>query len=208
MCAAVVGFIASLMSDSPTGSSPSQQQNNPGPHASSTLNHLHHLLGDDAVAVKASKIVGAGLGAFALRSFSEGDRVGQYRCTVIDDDPSKTTGVFSWFLNSTHACDGEAHRLGNPMRYVNSIASLRTCSAQNVVVHPDDRSATVTYTAVRHIDVGEELIVDYGEAYFKTSSVFGCSGILYECDAPAMHVASGRGDLREAAAVHSTHREE
>ena len=56
-------------------------------------------------------------------------------------------------------------------------------------------TATVAYLASRRIDAGEELIADYGEAYFKTSSLFGASGILYECDAPELHVASGRGDV-------------
>ena len=185
---AIVVIIASAMTDDHEGSNQNRRSTD-GMSDSDT-----DLFGDESVDVKASKIVGAGLGAFALKAFTEGERVGQYRCTVLDG-ASTTSGVFSWFLNSTHSCDGEAHRFSNPMRYVNSIASLSTCSAQNVVVHPDDRTATVTYAAMRRINVGEELIADYGEAYFKTSSVFGCSGVLYECDAPAMHVASGRGDL-------------
>ena len=151
-------------------------------------------LGDDLVVVHSSNIAGAGLGAFAVQSFATGELVGRYRCTVVDD-ATKSTGVYSWFLNSTHSCDGEAHRLRNPMRYVNSVASHASCGMQNVDVHPDAQTATVTYVASRDIDAGEEIIVDYGEAYFKSSSELVAAGILYECDASAMHLASGRGDL-------------
>lgn len=67
-------------------------------------------LGDGAIAVRASGLPhpGAGLGAFALRSFERGEAVGVYRCDVLrQNDKQGYSGgqslSYQWMLNATHA---------------------------------------------------------------------------------------------------------
>ena len=157
--------------------------------------------GNEHVAVRPSLIPGAGLGAFALRTFNRGERVSRYMqrvpraeactvkllvrtntrryiCKVAGMDRENLNGN-AWKLNATHSCDGENIRLHNPMRYVNSIAAMDSCARQNVEVlitqthgHP-----RVMYAATRTITEGEELLVDYGEGYFKRSIALMAAGV-------------------------------
>eukprot|EP00966_Prymnesium_polylepis_P130410 3016132-Prymnesium_polylepis.1 len=85
--------------------------------------------GDSQAAVRQSGLSGAGLGAFAMQSFARGETVGHYACTIVPS--SESNGLYSWTINSTHMCDGEAHRLANPMRYVNSVAGSSSCAMLN-----------------------------------------------------------------------------
>ena len=158
--------------------------------------------GNDHVAVRPSGISGAGLGAFALRSFKRGARVGWYHCTVGLLD--SLGHIYKWKLNATHECDGEPIPLRNPMRYINSIANLDTCGRHNVkVVVPHQYSwmkigpgkSPVSFVAIRDIRAGEEMIADYGEAYFKNDPMYVKAGVRYDCGVPALHRACARGDL-------------
>ena len=153
-----------------------------------------HELGSENVAVRQSRIPGAGLGAFALRSFNQGERIGRYACSMHQKGSDAT---YVWALNSTHGCDAKMNRLHNPLRYVNSIAALESCSRQNVGMHlthqhaPDE--SPVVYVATRRIEQGEELLVDYGAAYFRNRHT-----IVYECDMAPVHLACSRPALDTA----------
>ena len=155
-------------------------------------------LGDDAVAVRTSGLPAGGKGAFAMRDFAQGERVGFYRCQV----GVNTAGDYGWQLNATHSCDGEAIPRRNPMRYVNSIALLDTCGLQNVkmrLAESDPRrpegDSLISYVATRRIRRGEELLVDYGALYFMTRPSLLAVGARYECGASAIQLASMRGDV-------------
>lgn len=155
--------------------------------------------GSHQVAVKPSEIEGAGMGAFALRNFKEGLFVGTYFCRLVWADQSTP---YAWDINETHGCDAEPVPYHNPMRYVNSISTLNTCSRLNLEVRITPQNAQpIEYWATRPIAKGEELIVSYGEAYFKKAAKLLASGVRYECGMLPVHLASARGDLAAARAL-------
>ena len=128
-------------------------------------------LGNARVAVRQSGVQGAGLGAFARRTFEAGAMVGPYRCKIfptIKNSLAPGSG-YDWRFNATHNCDGEQVRRRNPLRYVNSVAALESCSQQNTQARfsSADGEPPVVYIATRRIEMGEELFVDYGEDYFR-----------------------------------------
>ena len=161
--------------------------------------------GDDTVAVRASGIRGAGLGAFARRAFAKGELIGTYVCKIephernLNDETGLYSGAYSWSINLTHACDAELIILRNPMRYLNSIASLASCSSQNteVVINVQEPSP-VSYFATRDVRAGEELFVDYSEVFFKGRPEIG---VRYECGVPRLHRACGAGNLSGAQSI-------
>ena len=113
--------------------------------------------------MRLSGIAAAGLGAFALIAFKEGQVVGKYRCTTVPKGFQNTR--YSWKLPvPTHSCDSTYERLNNPMRYVNSIASSDSCDKLNVRavpsalnwLDPEAGKAYVPYMATRDIRVGDE----------------------------------------------------
>ena len=88
-------------------------------------------LGHDGASVRPSGIVNAGLGAFARHAFRRGDAVGSYKCIARPKLTAEAYDPYSWEINASHVCDANAVRRQNPMRYVNSVAALRTCELQN-----------------------------------------------------------------------------
>ena len=161
--------------------------------------------GDDRVAVEPSGIAGAGLGAFALRTFKQGGTVGRYKCNMHRSSGAIVDQPYSWGVNSSHGCDGEPIPLHNPMRYVNSIAARDTCASRNVKVriaqqHQPGHSP-ITYVATRDIQIGEELLTDYGALYFKGSHKRFVAGQRHECGLSALHLACAKGDLESVRAL-------
>ena len=62
--------------------------------------------------VRRSNIPQSGRGAFALRDFQKGERLGEYYCHVYKDgtgykDPG--SGSRTWSINATHSCDGSVY---------------------------------------------------------------------------------------------------
>jgi len=185
------------------------------PHGEPTPENIELALGDPAIAVRPSRLKGAGRGAFAVRNFEPGDVVGQYKCVVLPiDEVSDATR--SWALNATHVCDGSFFPLNNPLAYVNSIASDDTCNMQNVVYHftlPE----TIMYLAETSIRGGEELLVDYRKEFFHNlgsgTGKARPAPLTYTCNMPLLHSASAQGDtvivhqvLAEFAMQHSQER--
>jgi ankyrin repeat protein len=159
------------------------------------------------VAVRPSTVEGAGLGAFALRAFAPGEVIGPYRCTVGPPYAPTPLGQvdrglsqqYMWSLNESHKCDADAIRLNNPMRYVNSVAAAESCGRQNVEMQPvRGPDSPIAYVAVAAIVAGDELLVDYGEDFFKNKPAMG---VRYECRLPPLHLASVRGDANAVRAL-------
>ena len=89
------------------------------------------------------------------------------------------------------------------MRYVNSVSNLPTCDLQNVdmILSPGKAGQSpVAYYASRSIQKGEELLVDYGEAYFKNMPKL-LARVRYECKMSPLHLASARGNVDTARAL-------
>ena len=113
--------------------------------------------------------------------------------------------MYSWVVNSTHVCDAMMHLLHNPLRYVNSISKAESCGAQNVEIRETvfpaqsdhlafhGEAQIPVYVATRNIEVGEELLVDYGGNYFRMRNPRFAT---YECHTHPLAVAATRGDER------------
>ena len=67
---------------------------------------LPSTLGNNDIAVQASTIRGAGLGAFARRTYAEDELIGTYKCTIRQRNDELADHSRSWVLNHTHLCDG------------------------------------------------------------------------------------------------------
>ena len=77
-------------------------------------------LGSPRMAVKQSRLTGAGLGSFALRTFVTAEIVGVYKCVLRlrERERPSSTGAHGWDMNATHHCDGKPIPYGNPMRAI------------------------------------------------------------------------------------------
>jgi ankyrin repeat protein len=157
--------------------------------------------GDETAAVRPSTIVGAGLGAFALRSWRRHDVVGVCRCEVMCTESPAYDRRYSWVVNHTHGCNGMAFPNSNPMNYVNSVANQATCAKQNVEAKHGEThnlpAGTVQYVATKPIGIGDEILVDYGPMYWEPHT--HPRSVLYECGVPPLHIAAARGDVDLAA---------
>ena len=146
-------------------------------------------LGDGDVAVRTSTIAAAGRGAFASRAFAPGEQLGIYHCQAVpvgaEHDPSR-----SWHLNATHLCDASHFAERNPMQFVNSISTLKTCGGENARRTSVD-GGRIAYIATRDIAKGEEILVDYGADYFRMHTPRYTD---YECHTTPLCVASIRGN--------------
>jgi len=169
------------------------------PKISLLIDPEHAHRGNERATVRQSSIPNAGLGAFALQPFKAGELIGHYKCNVV---PSSSTSAwhYVWGTNDTHLCDGEDIPNHNPLRYVNSISILETCDSQNVNPRVETgpykpAESPLRYYAIRDIEVGEELFVDYGAGYFRNPDLLMTAS--YECGMPRFHVACARGDLDE-----------
>ena len=136
---------------------------------SSDWKAYHEVLGSDKLAVRRSKIEGAGRGAFAMATMSKGERIGQLECDVhltpskdapSDEAPAPAIGItelgFIVVLNETHYCDAGPRLLRNPVRYVNSAAQWETCESINAKREVTERGdvvymARVTRSTACHV---------------------------------------------------------
>jgi SET domain-containing protein len=108
-------------------------------------------------AVRRSK-PGSGYGLFATSPVQEGDFVLEYKGRHIPSEAAdrlKTRYLFE--IDSLWTIDGSSQ--GNTARYINH-SCAPNCEAEI-------RDGKVLIFAVRDIEAGEELTIDYGEEYFK-----------------------------------------
>ena len=125
------------------------------------------------------------------QAFAAGEHTEQYRCAMVRTGESSSDLTRAWTVNSTHTCDGGPSRFRNhnPLLYVNSISTEDTCKLQNVEVSIRNEGRSITYVALRAINVGEELVVSYGHGYFTNVNY-----TRFECDMPLVSRAAARGD--------------
>jgi len=110
---------------------------------------------------------GCGLGLFTLDPIKKGEFIVEYTgkkipTKVADDLMTK----YLFEIDEKWTIDGAEK--GNIARYVNH-ACKPNCEAE---IDENDR---IVYSAVRNIDAGEELTVDYGKEYFdEFIKPYGC----------------------------------
>ncbi|KAH7327297.1 hypothetical protein BKA65DRAFT_65457 [Rhexocercosporidium sp. MPI-PUGE-AT-0058] len=144
-----------------------------------------------AMVMGESQLVGFGL--YLAEAVKKGDFLSEYAGENISSEEADRRGIvydrkflsFLFDLNQDRVID--AARLGNKTRFINhsgSAADGLNCEAKIVLVNGEHR---IKFIALRDIDVGEELLFNYGKKFAEKQ---GLNKTL-----PKAHVGSKRGVL-------------
>jgi hypothetical protein len=99
-----------------------------------------------------------GRGVFATRAFAEGDVLEV--CPTLEVADDDVSGLLSDYAFSTHEEGRLVLLLGYGMLYNHSA----TPNAEYV----EDGPQTIAFVALRDVEAGEELTIDYGEEWWDT----------------------------------------
>ncbi|KAK6538681.1 hypothetical protein TWF694_010255 [Orbilia ellipsospora] len=110
-----------------------------------------------------------GYGLFAMERIVKGGFVGEYMGEIISDEEADYRGSeydrggmsFLFAINTTHALDGT--KFANKTRYMNHSGMEPNCEAKVLFVNGIHR---IAFRALEDIEVGEELLFDYGDKFF------------------------------------------
>lgn len=119
--------------------------------------------------IKPSTIAGAGKGLFTKAAIPKGTRIVEYKGTVTTWDVVKddSTNAYIYYLKPNHVIDAR-HHPKSLARYVNDAKGLtRTKGKTNNAQFTND-GLRVFIFAVRDIQPGEEILVEYGKTYWDT----------------------------------------
>mmetsp|Transcript_33726 Transcript_33726/g.100140 ORF Transcript_33726/g.100140 Transcript_33726/m.100140 type:complete len:237 (-) Transcript_33726:28-738(-) len=135
------------------------------------------LVGDECLRIGASAIPGAGQGLFAACALRQGQAlkrayVGSLRSEKqLLEEVGKVDHSYVWCPEPTApgddvVCVDAQHVAGasNPLRYVNGARGLAQCGDIGVEMCQFDRN--LYFRVVRHVSPSQELLVDYGPAYW------------------------------------------
>ena len=119
--------------------------------------------------VKASTLSGAGKGLFTNTFIPKGTRIIEYKGTVTTWDVVKSdpTNAYIYFVKPNHVIDARDHPK-SLARYINDAKGLvrakeRTNNAKFIT-----DGLRVFVEAIRDIEAGEEIFVEYGQQYWDT----------------------------------------
>lgn len=115
-----------------------------------------------------------GTGAFAKTFIQEGTLIGPYMGQHMTADQRKTQVqdyTYLWKINDKYYVDAKnfLHK-GNPLPFVNGARTSAQRKKINCVmmnIGPCPSKEKVYYMTTKNILPGEELLIDYGSAYFK-----------------------------------------
>jgi SET domain-containing protein len=111
--------------------------------------------GDDTLIVRRT---GTGLGLFALKDFKAGRRIVEYTGPVVtSEEVARRRGRYFFEIDENYAVDGSPR--SNTARYIN-----HSCVPNAEAFVTGKR---VWVWSKRAIKAGEEITLDYGEAYFN-----------------------------------------
>lgn len=111
--------------------------------------------------VRSSNIAGAGYGLFSLAHTCEGDTIDIYAGTV-SPFQVKSEGDYLISVKDDYTIDAKA-RQSCIVRYINHDKANANC--RFVHFSPPGKHTHVIVQAIREIDAGEELLVDYGPLF-------------------------------------------
>lgn len=126
----------------------------------------------DLLELKKSKIRGAGIGCFAKTIIPAGTILGPYhgKYLTMRQRNRVKDGTYIWKINEDLYVDAKNFKKNNPLRYVNGAKTKLQQSKINCEVKffgASPSTMKVYYMTTRDILPGEELIISYGDTYFK-----------------------------------------
>lgn len=135
-------------------------------------------VGSKRIEVRESLIPGAGMGAFALDVIPKGARV-VYRGTRYGNFNSCGDSRYSWVLYNYDDLTGKVNvgsdgrRIGSVIGYVDGSRTgnwtrFVNCSRRDDNLEVIQEYGTIFYRASREIQVGEELLIWYGQDYWDS----------------------------------------
>ena len=134
-----------------------------------------HLVSKDPfylMEVLPSTVKGAGLGTFATNFIPKDTDLGKYYGDVLTTQPANTDYAWTIFDKDTLGntitkwVDGINYKDNNPLRYVNSPIKHSEKNIVNTIMFM--KEGDVHYKSTRDIKKGEELFIDYGDAYWTS----------------------------------------
>eukprot|EP01119_Soliformovum_irregulare_P022556 TRINITY_DN7753_c0_g1_i2.p1 TRINITY_DN7753_c0_g1~~TRINITY_DN7753_c0_g1_i2.p1 ORF type:complete len:392 (+),score=71.86 TRINITY_DN7753_c0_g1_i2:48-1178(+) len=124
------------------------------------------------------------LGVFAKRDLMAGEIVGYYTGVIIPHQEDYNPSLYIFELNDHY--DIDAQDAGNEMRFMNDYRNIAERPNTEVQAPADVRSAKCTVTTLTKIKEGQELLVDYGEAYWRSMQ----GNQISKLSGPLQHVAT------------------
>ena len=120
--------------------------------------------------VRRSTIESAGLGLFATRDIKKNEYIGEYKgklLTIEQFNRKPHHCDYIWEIlddedNILMYLDGGNKRYSNELRYSNC-----PCTAEQENLRPIQKGFKMFYYAKRHIKKGEEMMIYYGDDYYK-----------------------------------------
>lgn len=123
-----------------------------------------------AVRIAKSKLPGAGQGLFAVRALPRGTQLPEpYKGKLVTKKDLLRKGVnCDYVMGLIHpkfvGVDALMHTERNPCRYVN--AAKTAAQRQKINCYYFQKGTRVYYATLKNVRANEELLVDYGEAYW------------------------------------------
>ena len=119
--------------------------------------------------IKSSTISGAGKGLFTNTAIPKGTRIVEYKGTIttwekVKDDP---TNGYIYFLKAAYVIDGRDHPK-SLARYANDAKGLTSARGKWNNAKFEADGLRVYLVAIKDIEAGEEIFVDYGRKYWDT----------------------------------------
>jgi hypothetical protein len=121
------------------------------------------LDGIEVRVLSSSHLLSGQKGVFATKKFEKYDVVGEYTGVIIPNEYIQENNLYAFHLTDEIVID--AKDSSNELKYVNSYLNL--ADEPNLVPSNCyiDGLPRVLYVCSKDIDIGEELLVDYGDGY-------------------------------------------
>ena len=102
-------------------------------------------------------------GVFATKKFKKCDVIGEYTGIVKKDQDVNINNLYLFYLVDDLIVDGEVY--SNELKYVNSHLNINNKPNLQSSVCYINKEPKVLYVCLEDINIGEELLIDYGEEY-------------------------------------------
>lgn len=104
-------------------------------------------------------------GVFATKKFSKYNVIGEYTGHIKHIDKVNDNNLYIFDLVDNFVIDGE--KSSNELKYVNSYINIKDSPNLVSSVSYIDKYPRVLYICSKDIEIGEELLIDYGDEYNK-----------------------------------------